>query len=192
MACIDIDCGKLPALDHGTIVLSEPRTTFSVQATYTCHENYTLIGNENRTCESSGAWLGSQPQCLIDWCPDPPAITGGRTKMSGKRAGSTVTYVCDVGYVLIGEPVISCGLGGEWTNKPPVCRFVDCGAPARPDRGSAQLTNGTTTVDSMVQYSCETDYWLVGSADLVCNKDGKWSGDSPTCERKFRFSSILC
>lgn len=100
----DIDCGTLPILEHGTIRLSEPRNTFSVQATYTCHENYTLIGNENRTCSQDG-WTGSQPQCLVDWCPDPPEIAGGNVKMSGKRAGSTVNYECKLGYVLIGEPV---------------------------------------------------------------------------------------
>lgn len=75
-----------------------------MQATYTCHENYTLIGNENRTCQFDG-WTGKQPQCLVDWCPEPPPISGGKVQLSGKRAGSTATYECDVGHVLIGEPV---------------------------------------------------------------------------------------
>lgn len=163
------------------------RTTFGVQATYTCHENYTLIGNENRTCTASGQWSGAQPACLVDWCPEPPAIAGGGSVQlnGGKRAGSTVTYACASGYVLIGEPVLSCGLGGEWTGKPPVCRFVDCGAPARPDRGRGRLLNETTTVGAMVRYECDEDYWLVGPAELECTKDGKWSGDAPVCERKY-------
>lgn len=79
---------------------------------------------------------------------------------------------------------MSCGLGGEWNGKPPVCRFVDCGTPVRPDRGSIQLVNGTTTVGSKVKYQCDDDYWLVGAADLICTKDGKWSGDAPVCECK--------
>lgn len=81
--------------------------------------------------------------------------------------------------------ILSCGLGGEWTGKPPVCRFVDCGSPVRPDRGSIKLTNGTTTVGSVVKYQCDDDYWLVGPADLTCTKDGKWSGNAPVCERKY-------
>lgn len=100
----DIDCGSLPPLDHGSIFLSDTRTTFNVQATYTCHENYTLIGNENRTCLLDG-WSGKQPQCLVDWCPEPPPISGGTVQLMGKRAGSTVLYECKPGYVLIGEPV---------------------------------------------------------------------------------------
>lgn len=100
----DIDCGELPPIDHGTIVLAEQRTSFGVQATFTCHENYTLIGNENRTCELEG-WTGKQPQCLVDWCPEPIPIAGGKVQLNGKRAGSTAMYECDAGYVLIGEPV---------------------------------------------------------------------------------------
>ena len=72
---------------------------------YTCHENYTLIGNENRTCGMDG-WSGKQPQCLVDWCPDPVQIAGGQVEMSGKRAGATAVYKCDAGYVLIGDPVM--------------------------------------------------------------------------------------
>lgn len=45
------------------------------------------------------------PQCLVDWCPEPLQISGGRVQSNGKRAGSTATYECEAGYVLIGEPV---------------------------------------------------------------------------------------
>lgn len=75
-------------------------------------------------------------------------------------------------------------MGGEWNGKPPVCRYVDCGTPVRPDRGNIELINGTTTVGSMVKYQCDNDYWLTGPAELRCTKEGKWSGDAPVCECK--------
>lgn len=179
---LDIDCGPLKPLEHGAIIMSENRTSFGVQASYACHENFTLIGNENRTCQLDG-WSGDESHCLIDWCPEPPSITGGKVVISGRRAGSTATYNCDYGYVLLGEAVLSCGLGGEWTGKPPTCRYVDCGTPARPDRGSLFLVNGSTTVGSFVKYDCDDDYWLVGGeSEQTCTKDGKWSGGTPSCE----------
>lgn len=101
----DVDCGALPELKFGSIHLSEDRTSYSVVATYSCHENYTLIGNENRTCLLDG-WCGKQPECLVDWCPDPLGITGGNVHFTDKRAGSTASYVCEPGYVLVGEAVI--------------------------------------------------------------------------------------
>lgn len=100
----DIDCGALSSFDHGAIILAEHRTSFGAQAQYTCHENYTLIGNENRTCGVNG-WSGTQPQCLVDWCPDPIKIGGGTIHVNGRRAGATAVYKCDPGYVLIGDPV---------------------------------------------------------------------------------------
>lgn len=87
--------------------------------------------------------------------------------------------------------VISCGLGGEWSGKAPICRYVDCGTPIRPDRGSIQLINGTTTVGSKAKYQCDSDYWLVGTSELVCTKDGKWNDDAPACERTSDLHSYL-
>lgn len=84
--------------------MAEHRTSFGALAQYTCHENYTLIGNENRTCSTTG-WTGTQPQCLVDWCPDPVKIGGGNIHVNGRRAGATAVYKCDPGYVLIGDPV---------------------------------------------------------------------------------------
>lgn len=181
---LDVECGQLKPLQHGAIILSENRTTFGVQATYTCHENYTLIGHENRTCGLEG-WTGEMPQCLVDWCPEPPSIVGGQIKVNGRRAGSTATYECALGYVLIGEDVLSCGLGGKWTEKPPVCRYVDCGTPARPDRGNLKILSNSTTVGAKVKYFCDEDYWLVGNDELVCTKEGKWSGNTPQCDCEY-------
>ena len=128
MLYLDIDCGVLPTLEHGSIRMSENRTTYGTYVQYICHENYTLIGNENRTCTLDG-WSGEHPQCLVDLCKEPPQINGGKSKVSSRpfRVGSTVSYTCDHGYVLIGVDILSCRLGGEWTEKPPVCRYVDCG-----------------------------------------------------------------
>lgn len=82
-------------------------------------------------------------------------------------------------------------MGGEWTGKTPVCRFVDCGTPVRPDRGNIQLINDSTTVGSVVKYHCDDDYWLVGPAEMSCTKEGKWSGDAPSCECKLTNYSNL-
>lgn len=100
-----IDCGPLPTLPHGSILLESSRTTHGAQARYTCHENYTLIGHEKRTCTGNGKWSGDAPQCLFDWCPEPPQINGGVVEVNGRRAGSTATYSCKNGFILFGPAV---------------------------------------------------------------------------------------
>lgn len=180
--CKFVDCGTLPNLEHGTVTLQDQRTSHGAKAVYTCHENYTLIGHEIRTCGDDAKWTNSTPQCLFDWCPDPPDIHGGVVHTSGHRAGDTATYTCQPGYVISGEGVLSCGLGGEWSGKAPSCKYVDCGAPPNIDYGRYELRNGTTTVESIVEYYCQEDYWLDGQKVQKCTKEGKWSGDAPFCE----------
>lgn len=60
----DVDCGGLPDIDHGSVRLETGRTTHGAVAVYTCHENYTLIGKERRTCSDGGVWSDQSPQCL--------------------------------------------------------------------------------------------------------------------------------
>ncbi|XP_049819209.1 sushi, von Willebrand factor type A, EGF and pentraxin domain-containing protein 1 [Aethina tumida] len=180
--CKYVDCGHLPNLDHGSVVLKDGRTSHGARAVYSCHENYTLIGHEVRTCGDDGKWTNSTPQCLFDWCPDPPEIHGGIVTTTGHRAGDTATYTCQAGYIIFGQGVLSCGLGGEWSGKAPSCKYVDCGAPPNIDNGRYDLINGSTTVDSIVQYTCSEDYWLEGDKVQKCTREGKWSSDAPSCE----------
>ncbi|PSN44564.1 hypothetical protein C0J52_12430 [Blattella germanica] len=177
----DVNCGTLPGLEHGYVILEDKRTTHGARAQYTCHENYTLIGRERRTCGDDGKWSDEQPQCLFDWCPEPPTVHGGTVQTSGRRAGQTATYTCQNGFILFGSPVLSCGLGGEWSGKAPTCKFVDCGAPPNTDNGRYSLLNGTTTYGSIVEYSCREDYWLDGTERQTCTREGKWSADTPAC-----------
>jgi len=88
---------------------------------------------------------------------------------------------------------LKCGLGGEWSGKPLVCRFVDCGPPQIIENGMASLVNDTTTHGSIVEYTCEQDYWLQPhtSRRQICTKEAKWSADPPTCQREYNDYIII-
>ena len=38
-------------------------TTFRQTATYSCDMGYNLVGDNNRTCQATGVWSGSEPIC---------------------------------------------------------------------------------------------------------------------------------
>ena len=60
---------------------------------------------------------------------------------------------------------------------------VDCGAPDPADpNGSLHFT--TTTFQSKVVYSCNAGYTLDGQSMSVCQANGEWSSEAPTCKRK--------
>ncbi|XP_044588526.1 sushi, von Willebrand factor type A, EGF and pentraxin domain-containing protein 1 isoform X2 [Cotesia glomerata] len=180
--CKYVDCGTLPELDNGEVKLVNKRTTYGAIADYGCKDNYTLVGDTSRRCGDGGIWSGHQPKCLFDWCPEPPEINGGLVIKTGKRAGSTATYTCQNGFILFGDNVLTCNVGGGWSGKGPQCKFIDCGAPAQIEYGEVNLLNKTTTVGSITVYTCQDDYWLVGEARHECTKDGKWSHKAPSCE----------
>ncbi|XP_063986412.1 sushi, von Willebrand factor type A, EGF and pentraxin domain-containing protein 1 [Diachasmimorpha longicaudata] len=181
-SCKFVDCGPLPDFENGQITLVNKRTTHGAFGDYVCKKNYTLVGDARRRCGDGAIWSGHQPQCLFDWCPDPPDVTGGVVTTTGKRAGSTATYTCQNGFILFGDNVLTCEIGGNWSGKAPQCRFVDCGAPAQVEFGTVELLNGSTTVGSSAVYTCQPDYWLVGERKHECTREGKWSDETPSCE----------
>ncbi|KAL1116999.1 hypothetical protein AAG570_004327, partial [Ranatra chinensis] len=181
--CKYVDCGEVGSLEHGSVTLVDNRTSYGAMAEFSCDKNFTLVGQSSRTCAEEGKWLGEQPQCLFDWCPDPPQGEGATVVVSGKRTGSTAIYTCQPGYILFGQEVLTCGLGGEWSGKAPTCKFVDCRDPPHIDNGVFTLLNGTTTHGSMAEYTCHQDYWPSSpQTTIVCQKDATWSQGPTSCE----------
>lgn len=101
----DVNCGGLTSIQDGDVILVDGRTTHGARAVYSCKENYTLVGSEERRCGDEGVWDGNAPKCLFDWCPDPPPVSGATVTVSGHKAGSLATYNCQNGFILFGQPV---------------------------------------------------------------------------------------
>lgn len=65
-------------------------------------------------------------------CPDPGMVEHSRRVMSGPRliVGSTVQYICNKGYSLSGNSLLSCykrdSTGPKWSEKPPKCIREHC------------------------------------------------------------------
>ncbi|NXS49189.1 CR2 protein, partial [Balaeniceps rex] len=65
-------------------------------------------------------------------CPMPPAITNGNHNGQGKAfftMGMSVTYTCDPGYYLVGNPVVFCRVSGNWSQPGPRCEELMCPQP---------------------------------------------------------------
>ncbi|XP_050708560.1 CUB and sushi domain-containing protein 3-like [Eriocheir sinensis] len=116
-------------------------------------------------------------------CPPlpPPPHSTIQENSNSLKAGGTVTYSCETGYLLVGEATLSCQLGGSWSASQPSCLFTDCGLPSQPTNGQTILLNKTTTYGSQVTYECGPNFWLSGSEVRSCGSDGKWTGSDPEC-----------
>lgn len=59
---------------------------------------------------------------------------------------------------------------------------VSCGPP--PEVPHAVTMSSGQTYQSIVSYMCHPGLSLIGSQNLTCQADGKWSLPTPSCECK--------
>ena len=66
---------------------------------------------------------------------------------------------------------------------------VDCGAPAGVSNGF--FDGRSTTYTSLVRYECNRGYSLGGDATAVCQANGVWSHEAPTCDGELLQSTCI-
>lgn len=114
-------------------------------------------------------------------CPELELFERGTITVGGLNAGDKATFVCDVGHRLIGNKVLNCQLGGQWSSRPPTCLFVDCGPLDQIENGQMRLDNSSTTFGSLATYTCQSDYIMEGQNRRICKEDSTWSAKAPVC-----------
>ncbi len=62
---------------------------------------------------------------------------------------------------------------------------IDCMTQPDPTNGEAVFT--TTTLDSVLDYSCDQGYIPSHTEDRVCLANGDWSGEAVTCTRTYKY-----
>lgn len=124
--CRHVDCGPLPTIENGNIVLH--RTDYMANATYSCDSDFILIGDEQRQCLSTGKWSGSkEPKCVYKWCSQLNALPNGQLTVTNRTTNGVATYECSKGHKLIGNRERIClytRTGFRWTpiGEEPVCK----------------------------------------------------------------------
>ena len=129
----------------------------------------------------------------------------GQVVLTGTIFGSTATYSCITGFILVGEQTRTCQANGKWSSRAATCQrkyetstimtmtlhflasfflsAVSCGYLEDPQYGRVVLTG--TNVGATATYSCNTGFILLGDEVRRCQANGKWSGRVPICQRKW-------
>ncbi|XP_006809694.1 sushi, von Willebrand factor type A, EGF and pentraxin domain-containing protein 1-like [Neolamprologus brichardi] len=193
--CVPSDCGLPPHIDFGEYVrVTELGGRFTSKDTgrldlnflhgtlieYRCHHGYDLTSQVRLVCQEDGGWNGTAPSCVPAECQIPPSPDHGWMNVTHGSLGTTLTYTCDEGYELKGEPVRQCVSGRVWTTDAPVCQPVSCGDPGAVDNGTTQ--GGDFVYPEVLHFQCNPGFVLKGSSTIACQADGKWTGLKPQCE----------
>ncbi|NXU54719.1 CR2 protein, partial [Turnix velox] len=118
-------------------------------------------------------------------CPPPPVITHAMHDAQLKAnftTGMSVTYHCQPGFSLLGDPSVFCTSSGNWSLPYPRCEELQCPTPPNIDRGNHNSQDVEVFTPGMVvNYSCDPGYSLLGEASIYCTDSGNWSLPVPQC-----------
>uniref|UniRef100_A0A3B4YUQ9 CUB and Sushi multiple domains 1 n=1 Tax=Seriola lalandi dorsalis TaxID=1841481 RepID=A0A3B4YUQ9_SERLL len=152
---------------------------------YQCMLGYRLIGTSVRICQQDHRWSGTTPVCVPITCGHPGNPANGRTNGSEFNLNDVVNFTCNRGYILSGNARAQCRLNGQWSSPLPVCKVVNCSDPGHVENGVRQSGLRYPEVFSYgvsVAIHCKRGFYLLGSALLTCQHDGRWDRPIPRCQ----------
>ncbi|XP_040890447.1 complement decay-accelerating factor, GPI-anchored isoform X5 [Toxotes jaculatrix] len=145
LICKRKDCGP-PKPQPNMRFNTSTGTLFGDIIRVSCDKGYQISGSSYKQCYSAG-WIG-RGKCEIEKCDIPAEVPNGRTMWDSQdepKYGETVQFVCDEGYTLIGNSIITCGEGGQYDYHPPECRG---GADVLTPKDEVTTTTVTSAVSS--------------------------------------------
>uniref|UniRef100_A0A4Q8K2M2 U31-Liphistoxin-Lth1a_1 n=1 Tax=Liphistius thaleban TaxID=1905330 RepID=A0A4Q8K2M2_9ARAC len=177
-------CGPPPVVENGVITNDEGNYEIGVILTYSCDFGF-VSRNNRRTAEcveENGVpeWRKPDILCIPKSCGDPGSVDHGQRKGHVFTFPNKVEYVCDEGYRLIGRSTRYCQTSGEWSDRLPSCRVVQCSTPNHPAKG--RVIYSSVGYGSQLRYECNEGFRLNHKETRVCNSNGEWSGEEPFCE----------
>uniref|UniRef100_A0A6I8NE11 Sushi domain-containing protein n=1 Tax=Ornithorhynchus anatinus TaxID=9258 RepID=A0A6I8NE11_ORNAN len=192
------DCQPPPSIPHGRHT-GGAMDSFApgVSVNYSCDPGYLLVGNGSIRCSSQGTWSPAVPQCTEASCEGLAELPNGQVKRPPSlQVGETVTFACDEGYHLIGEPSSECVVragSAVWSHEVPVCEQTFCPPPPVTPNGRPSGTpSGVYPYGTEVTYECNRSpergvtFQLVGERTIRCISDGEgtgfWNNFAPLCE----------
>lgn len=148
-----------------------------------CQKGYYPFGNVLMQCHADGYWEGKPhlPLCEQIRCP---ILEQNHLRVQGENNyNSTVTFLCEDGFSLVGIPEAVCLDSGSWNGPFPNCVLVDCGEPKPVNNGSVVFD--LTSYGSNAVHKCNLGY-TPGISSLedavgICSSDGAWEAPDLVC-----------
>ncbi|XP_035239742.1 seizure protein 6-like [Anguilla anguilla] len=186
-------CPELPEISNGWKTTSHPELVHGTVVTYQCYPGFEVVGTETLMCQWDLTWSGDLPSCeRVLSCPDPGIVEHSRRVMSGPRltVGSTVQFICNKGYALSGNSLLTCynrdSSGPKWTERPPKClpeAFEPCRNPGASPFSLQSVEKRFYQAGETLRFSCLSGYRLQGEHSIRClpGHPSHWSSSPPTC-----------
>ncbi|XP_052244079.1 complement receptor type 2-like isoform X22 [Dreissena polymorpha] len=182
-SCTIKNCGPPPYWAYGRCITT--KTTYQSTGRCSCNTGYTFTGrNTSIECLANGSWRVPDGNCTIKNCGNPLADPHRHDDTSNSTVFlSTVTFLCNDGYELVGANTSVCTELSKWRPEVPNCKIKDCGPP--PDLAHGTCIATSTTFRSIGRCSCTTGYHFTGrNSSTKCLSNGSWRGLDGSCAIK--------
>uniref|UniRef100_A0A8C3KR68 Sushi domain-containing protein n=1 Tax=Calidris pygmaea TaxID=425635 RepID=A0A8C3KR68_9CHAR len=183
--CEEITCAS-PDIQDGDVAEGQSAVYRpGANVTFQCRPGHVLRGSREAKSPPSGKITKppfSAPAPLALPCPPPPVIahaTHSAELGTNFTSGMSVSYRCQPGFSLLGDPSVSCTASGNWSLPYPP---LQCPSPPNIDNGNHSSQGLEVFPPGMVvNYSCDPGYSLLGEASIHCTDSGNWSLPPPRC-----------
>ncbi|NXU16031.1 CFAH factor, partial [Pardalotus punctatus] len=173
----------------------KPPYPHGTQAIYNCRPGYVKVGRVAFQC-TYGVWepVSEVTECRNKPCGHPGDIEFGSFELtSGSEFvfGARVEYRCNDGYQMLSQRNYRECQANGWSNDVPHCEVIKCLPVQEPENGRIVMTGAFElgqeySFGQVVNFECNEKYKLVGSKEIVCSLNGKWSNSVPQC------TEIIC
>ncbi|XP_062263072.1 seizure protein 6 homolog isoform X2 [Platichthys flesus] len=186
-------CSELPEVTNGWKSTSHPDLIHGTVITYQCYPGFELVGSEILMCQWDLTWSGDVPRCEeVMTCRDPGNVEHSRRVVSGSRliVGSTVQFICNKGYVLSGNSLLTCynrdSAAPKWSERLPKCvpeKYEPCRNPGAASTSVQSSEKAFYQAGETLTFSCHSGYELQGEAAVYCvpGHPSQWNSTPPAC-----------
>lgn len=188
-AIFSADC---PTLQPGAGAIGATvDTVFGSMSKFSCPEGQVFATGVEEIfteCLQGGKWSQDYiPKCQEVYCGPVPQIDNGfAVAATNVSYGGTASYQCYAGFGFSsGQPIetIICNPDGAWSYLP-VCQASQCPPLQEVENARAEVLAGRgLNYGTVVRYECDEGYERSGLPVLLCQSDGSWSSEVPTCTR---------
>ncbi|ELK19485.1 Complement component receptor 1-like protein, partial [Pteropus alecto] len=190
-------CQPPPEILHGKHALRD-KDNFSPgqEVFYSCEPGYDLIGAASLHCTPQGDWSPAVPKCAVKSCADfLDQLPNGHVLLPlNLQLGAEVSFVCDEGYYLRGEKILTCKRSGDkvyWNYDLPKCEMVKCEYPVLENGRLVSGIKEKFYYQAVVLFECLKGFYLHGSNPVFCGENSTWEPEMPTCIKGTNFI-IFC
>ena len=163
-SCNAIHCDPPQPIENGFVEGAD--YSHGAVIIYSCFPGFQVAGHAMQTCEESG-WSSSIPTCVPIDCGLPPHIDFGDSTVvrDGQGYFNQEDDMMEVSHVT-----------------PHPAHHLGTVAKALGNtKGSPAMHSAKFQYNTLISYSCNPGYELLGNAVLICQEDGTWNGSAPSC-----------